>query len=209
MSKRYSEISVYEAAAERFDFIYSHFDRAYISFSGGKDSGVMLNMAIEAAHRHNKLPVNVLIIDLEAQYQHTVDYILRMVSRPEVKAFWVCLPIHLRNAVSQYQPHWICWDENKCQAWVRDYPDHPSVIKDPTYFPFFRKGMEFEEFTIAFAKWFSGRMKTACMVGIRTSESYNRYRTIANFTKSRYQRKQWSTRIAPYAYSFYPLYDGE
>ncbi len=207
MSKKYKNISVYEAAVARFDFIYSNFDKVYISFSGGKDSGVMLNMAIEAARRHGKLPVDVLIIDLEAQYRHTVDYVMRMVSRPEVKAYWICLPLHLRNAVSQYQPHWICWDQDKRHAWVREYPDHPSVIKDPEYFPFFRKGMEFEEFTVAFGKWFAQKQKAACLVGIRTDESYNRYRTIANTSKRRYRLKQWSTGMAHHLYNFYPLYD--
>lgn len=205
--KRYSDKTVHESSVERFDFIYSSFNKVYVSFSGGKDSGVMLNMAIEAARRNNKLPVNVLIIDLEAQYHHTVDFIMRMVSRPEVNAYWVCLPIHLRNAVSQFQPHWICWDEEKRDAWVREYPEHPSVIKDHDFFPFFRKGMEFEEFVLEFGKWFSGSEDTACLVGIRTDESYNRYRTIANFSKARYQYLQWSTGIAPNFYNFYPIYD--
>src|SRR5690606_2017567 len=109
MSKKYRETNVYEASTERLDYIYANFNKVYVSFSGGKDSGVLLNMAIEAARRHNKLPVHVLIVDLEAQYSNTVNYMMRMVSRPEVKAYWVCLPIHLRNAVSQYQSHWICW----------------------------------------------------------------------------------------------------
>jgi len=207
MLKKYKNISVYEAAAERFDFVYEHFNKVYISFSGGKDSGVMLHMAIEAARKHNKLPVHVLIVDLEAQYRNTVDYVMRMVSRPEVKAYWVCLPIHLRNAVSQHQSHWICWDEDKRNAWVREYPDHPSVINTEDYFPFFRKGMEFEEFVVEFGKWFAPGEDTACLVGIRTDESYNRYRTIVNFTKRRYRYKQWSTGIGPNLYNFYPLYD--
>ncbi|KUY28521.1 phosphoadenosine phosphosulfate reductase domain-containing protein [Elizabethkingia ursingii] len=80
MSKVYKMTRVDEATIKRFDFIYSNFEKIYLSFSGGKDSGVMLNMAIEAAKRHNKLPVHVLIIDLEAQYGHTIDYITRMVS---------------------------------------------------------------------------------------------------------------------------------
>ncbi len=130
-----------------------------------------------------------------------------MVSRPEVKAYWVCLPLHLRNAVSQYQPRWICWDTEKRDAWVREYPEHPSVISDTDYFPFFRKGMEFEEFVVEFGKWFAKGERTACLVGIRTDESYNRYRTITNTTKRRYKRKQWSTGIARSAYNFYPLYD--
>lgn len=54
MSKTYKNTTVYEAAVNRFDFIYSNFRKVYVSFSGGKDSGVMLNMAIEAARLHNK-----------------------------------------------------------------------------------------------------------------------------------------------------------
>lgn len=119
-------------------------------------------MAIEVARKHNKLPVHVLIVDLEAQYTNTIDYIQRMVKKPEVNAYWVCLPLHLRNAVSQYQPHWICWDKDKRDARIRDYPEHPSVINDPGYFPFFKTGMEFEEFVLEFGKWFSAGENTAC-----------------------------------------------
>ncbi|KUY29811.1 phosphoadenosine phosphosulfate reductase [Elizabethkingia ursingii] len=207
MSKVYKMTRVDEATIKRFDFIYSNFEKIYLSFSGGKDSGVMLNMAIEAAKRYNKLPVHVLIIDLEAQYGHTIDYIMRMVSLKEVKAYWVCLPIHLRNAVSQFQSHWICWDEEKRSAWVREYPQHSSVIKDQNFFPFFRKGMEFEEFVLEFGKWFSDGEETACLVGIRADESYNRFKTIANFSKTRYKLKQWSTGVGAHVYNFYPLYD--
>lgn len=207
MSRRYQEITVFEATLERLDFIYTHFEKVYVSFSGGKDSGVLVNMAIEVARRHNRLPVNVLIIDLEAQYTATIEYISRMASLPEVKAYWICLPLNLRNAVSQYQSHWICWDESKRDAWVREYPDHPAVIKDSGFFPFFKKGMEFEEFVVEFGKWFANGEAAACLVGIRTDESFNRYRTINNFTKQRYQRKQWSTQIADGLYNFYPIYD--
>ena len=47
--KRYLDKNVYEAAVERFDYIYTNFARVCISFSNGKDSGVLLNLAIEAA----------------------------------------------------------------------------------------------------------------------------------------------------------------
>jgi len=207
MVKKYSNINVYEAAMKRLELVYTDFGKVYVSFSGGKDSGLMLNMAIETARRLGKLPVNVLIVDLEAQYSHTIEYIERMVNKKDVNAYWVCLPIHLRNAVSQFQSHWICWDEDKRDAWVREYPDHPSVIKDKKFFPFFRKGMEFEEFVREFSLWFSQDERTACLVGIRTDESYNRYRTISNFQKRRYRFKQWSTRMAPRIYNFYPIYD--
>lgn len=204
--------NVYEAAVERFDYIYEHFDRVCVSFSNGKDSGVMLNLAIEAARRHGRLPVNALYIDFEAQYRHAIDFTRRMFDRPEVTGWWVCLPIHLRNAVSQFQPHWLCWDPDKRDAWVREFPDNPHVVTDEGYFPFFRRGMEFEEFVPEFARWFSGGKKTACCVGIRSDESLNRFRTIASHSKVTIDRLQWTTRLFPKEddseiYNCYPVYD--
>jgi predicted phosphoadenosine phosphosulfate sulfurtransferase len=129
-----------------------------------------------------------------------------------VIGYWVCLPIHLRNAVSQLQPHWLCWDPDKKDAWVRDLPTHKSVISDESFFPFFKRGMEFEEFVPAFAKWFS-QGKTSCsVVGIRADESLNRYRTIASETKITFKDKQWTTKLFrdeenTQIYNAYPLYD--
>lgn len=210
--KIYSEKNVYEAAVERFDYIYTHFERVCVSFSNGKDSGVLLNLAIEAARRHGKLPVNVLYIDMEAQYAHAIDFTHRMFSKPEVTGWWVCLPIHLRNAVSQIMPYWVCWDHDAKDAWVRDYPKNEHVVTDEGYFPFFRHGMEFEEFVPEFAKWFSQGKKTATCVGIRSDESLNRFRTIASASKVTLDGLQWTTKLFPndqesQIYNCYPIYD--
>ena len=209
--KKYLDINVYEAAKNRLRVIYSEFNRVCISFSNGKDSGVLLNLAIEVAKEMNKLPVHALYIDFEAQYKHAIDFTYEMFNRDEVKPYWVCLPIHLRNGVSQFQPHWKCWDENKKEAWVRDMPNHESVISDIHYFPFFRIGMEFEEFVPEFAKWFSGGEKTCQVVGIRSDESLNRYRTIASNSKITYKNHQWTTKLFRDSdneiYNAYPIYD--
>lgn len=210
--KHYIDKNVYESACERFDYIYTHFERVCVSFSNGKDSGVLLNLAIEAARRHGKLPVNALYIDMEAQYRHAIEFTHRMFSRPEVTGWWVCLPIHLRNAVSQIQPYWIPWEQEKRDAWVREYPDNPHVVKDLGYFPFFRFGMEFEEFVPEFARWFSQGKKTATCVGIRSDESLNRFRTIASDTKITLDGLQWTTKLFPkeensQIYNCYPIYD--
>lgn len=210
--KHYMDKNVYESACERFDYIYTHFERVCVSFSNGKDSGVLLNLAIEAARRHGKLPVNALYIDMEAQYRHAIEFTHRMFSRPEVTGWWVCLPIHLRNAVSQIQPYWIPWEQEKRDAWVREYPDNPHVVKDLDYFPFFRFGMEFEEFVPEFARWFSQGKKTATCVGIRSDESLNRFRTIVSETKITLDGLQWTTKLFPkeegsQIYNCYPIYD--
>lgn len=213
MSKKYSKTeNVYEAAVKRFEYIYNEFDKVCISFSNGKDSGIILNIAIEVATRLNKLPVHAMYIDMEAQYDHAIEYTRKMFNRPEVKGYWICLPIHLRNAVSQFQPHWLCWDPDKKDAWVRELPDHHTVISDENYFPFFRRGMEFEEFTPEFAKWFADDKKTCSVVGIRSDESLNRYRTIKSQSKITYNGKQWTTKLfrddeSSHVYNAYPIYD--
>lgn len=210
-TKVYQDIDVYQAARERFKIIFSEFERVCVSFSNGKDSGVLLNIAIDVARELGKLPVHALYIDMEAQYQHAIDFTHRMFNLPEVTGWWVCLPLHLRNAVSQFQPHWLCWDKDKRDAWVREYPDNEYVITDESYFPFFRRGMEFEEFVPAFADWFSQGKKTACVVGIRADESLNRFRTIRNEHKIPYDGHMWTTKLFPDTekeiYNVYPIYD--
>lgn len=204
--KIYSKKNVYQASLERLDYVFSNFNKIYVSFSGGKDSGVLLHLAIEAAKRHKK-QLGVLIIDLEAQYKHTIDYVTRMASTPDINVYWVCLPIHLRNAVSQFQTHWLCWDDQAKDAWVRDLPNHECVISDISYWDWFRRGMEFEEFVPEFGKWYSQGEPCACLVGIRSDESLNRFRTIKSQEKTTYQGSQWSTLVDGSLYNFYPIYD--
>jgi predicted phosphoadenosine phosphosulfate sulfurtransferase len=205
--KQYLSVNVYQAAIARLEYIFDNFPKVYLSFSGGKDSGVMLNLALQVARQKNKLPLSILIVDLEAQYRHTADYLMRMASHPDVKAYWVCLPIHLRNAVSQFQPHWVCWDPEKKDAWVRQFPNHPTVISNPIYLPFFKFGMEFEEFVPQFGEWFSEGQKTACLVGIRSDESLNRFRTIRNEAKETFNGKMYTTKVTANVYNAYPIYD--
>ena len=46
MSKQYLSENVFDATQRRLEFIFREFDNVYVSFSGGKDSGVLLNLAL-------------------------------------------------------------------------------------------------------------------------------------------------------------------
>lgn len=205
--KSYLDVDVHAAAIERLREVFANFTKVYIAFSGGKDSGVLLNLTVEVAKEVGRLPVDVLYVDLEAQYAHTADYVQRTLSRPEVRPHWICLPLHLRNAVSQVQPHWLCWDEQKRDAWVRAMPENTGVVSDPSTFPFFRRGMEFEEFVPEFGEWLAASENTACLVAIRSDESLNRYRTIRNEAKETLEGRPWTTRVTDHVWSCYPIYD--
>lgn len=206
MAKKYLGKNVYEATKERIEFVFDNFPRVYVSYSAGKDSTVMLHMVADEARKRGKR-FGVLIIDLEGMYKLTIDHMREEIEQYKdlIDLYWVALPIHLRNAVSVYGPFWKCWDPKKKDAWIREQPK--EAITDPNYFPFFRDGMEFEEFVPEFGEWYSQGELTACLVGIRTQESLNRWRTIASRTKERFQDKQYTTKVTNHVYNVYPIYD--
>ena len=44
MLRQYEECDVYEGFQKRLKLIFEEFENVYISFSGGKDSGLLLNL---------------------------------------------------------------------------------------------------------------------------------------------------------------------
>lgn len=206
MLKQPIGISVIEAARQRIAWTFDNFERVYLSFSAGKDSTVMLHLAADAARKRG-VKFGLLIVDLEAQYKFTMAHAATCVAMYAdcIDLHWVCLPIHLRNAVSVYEPFWLCWDPDNKDAWVRALPD--QAINDEGFFPFFSRGMEFEEFVPAFGEWYSQGKSCACMVGIRTDESLNRFRTIVQSKKETHSGKRWTSRVTENCWNVYPIYD--
>lgn len=206
MLKRPIGISVLDAARERIAWTFDNFERVYLSFSAGKDSTVMLHLVADEA-RKRKRTFGLLIVDLEAQYKLTMDHARQCVESvcDVAELYWVCLPLHLRNAVSVYEPFWMCWDPDVKEAWVRELPE--LAINDESYFPFFRRGMEFEEFVPEFGEWFSRGRSCACFVGIRTDESLNRFRTIVQSKKVTFKGKRWTSQVTDHCFNSYPIYD--
>lgn len=206
MGKIYLTTDVLSEAKERIKYTFDNFERIYISFSGGKDSTTMLHLVMDEAIKRNR-KIGMLFIDLEGQYKLTIDHVINCfkIYSDYIEPYWVCLPIHLRNAVSVFETHWMCWDKNAIKSWIREYPE--NCITDFNYFPFFHEGMEFEEFVPEFGKWYSQGKDCACFVGIRADESLNRYRTISSKGKIKYNDKQYTTLVCDNVYNVYPIYD--
>ena len=206
MPKIELEIDVKQAADKRIEWIFDEFEKIYLSFSGGKDSTVMLHLVMKEAIKRDQ-KIGLLFVDLEGQYKTTIDHVKKCFDmyKDYIDPYWVCLPIHLRNAVSVYDPFWICWDKDKEENWIRELPE--GSISDEDYFPFFRKGMEFEEFVPEFGEWYADGQLTACLVGIRTDESLNRFRTISSTKKKMKDGNLWTTLVTENVYNCYPVYD--
>jgi predicted phosphoadenosine phosphosulfate sulfurtransferase len=210
--KVYNDKNVFEASLERIEFAFDNFENLCVSYSGGKDSTVMIQLIEMIAKKKNR-QYDVLFIDMEAQYLMTIEHIKTLKNKLEhIRDFyWVCLPLSLRNAVSVFEPRWICWEKSKKEKWVREMPEF-AINEDNNIFPFFRYAMEFEEFVPEFEKWYSEKYNgVLCghFVGIRCDESLNRFRTIVSMKKDRFKDKPWTTRNKPLenTYSIYPIYD--
>jgi predicted phosphoadenosine phosphosulfate sulfurtransferase len=204
-SKKGKGISVLEAARQRVSDMFENFPCVYVSFSAGKDSSVMLDLVAAEARRRGRR-FGLLLIDLEAQYKLTIEHAEERFSAlgDVADPYWICLPLHLRNATSQIAPYWVCWDPEQRETWVRQPPSR--AITDGSVFPWFRAGMEFEEFIEDFGHWYGRGKATCCLVGIRCNESLDRWRAIVK-PKHSFEGRCWTTWKGRALFNAYPLYD--
>ena len=117
--------NVYELAQERLKVIFNEFDNIYVSFSGGKDSGVLLNMCIDYIRKNNlKIRLGVFHMDYEIQYKMTIDYVDRILeaNKDILDVYRVCIPFRVATCTSMYQSFWRPWEDSKKNIWVRPMP---------------------------------------------------------------------------------------
>lgn len=205
MPKRTIGTDVLTAARERIAWTFDTFDRISLSFSGGKDSTVMMHLVMEEAIARSR-SVSVLFIDWECQFSETIKHVRKMFElyAENIDPYWVALPIKTVNGCSQYEPEWTAWDPNKRNLWTRE-PD-PMSITDKSFFPFYYDGITFEEFVTLFNAWFANGGLSACFVGLRADESLNRFRAMA-MEKEKMHDKPYTTRVVHDAWNVYPIYD--
>ena len=128
LPRREVDQNVYEKTLDRLDHIFKMFDHVCVSFSGGKDSTVCLNLTYEAAKSRNKLPLRVFFYDEEAIPFETEDYVRRVAQLPGIDLEWYCAPLKCSNACSATEKSWYPWAPEDEELWVRPLP--PEAIID-------------------------------------------------------------------------------
>ena len=210
-AKKYLRTNVLQESRDRIKKTFDEVERIYIAFSGGKDSSVMFHLVMEEAQRRG-VRVGVMYIDMEAQYADTIKHALEMFElyKENIDPHWICVPMRLRNALTNYEPQWIAWDPSKQDQWIRQKPDFAKGVKDyPFLLDDMDDGIEFEEFIVMFGQWYGQGKKTAGFIGIRAQESLHRYCAIATWEKKDLMMCgwRWTTKIVDNVYNVYPIYD--
>lgn len=213
MVRQYLQLNVYEALQSRLKFIFEEFENIYISFSGGKDSGLLLNLTLDFRDRfYPGRTVGVFHQDFEAQYTVTTQYIERTFEKLENRAerYWVCLPMATRTALSSYEMYWYPWDDKKKDIWVRPMPEKDYVINlEHNPITTYHYRMHQEDLAKQFGRWYRlshGNGKTVCLLGMRASESLQRYSGFLN-KKYGYKNECWITQQFKEVWCASPLYD--
>lgn len=213
MIRQFMAQNVYDALQDRLKFIFEEFENIYISFSGGKDSGLLLNLVMEYQKKYYPdRKIGVFHQDFEAQYTVTTEYIERTFEqiKDEVEPYWVCLPMATRTAVSSYEMFWYPWDDTKKEAWVRPMPKFDYVINlDNNPISTYKYRMHQEDLAKQFSRWYKishDDKKTVCLLGMRAEESMHRYSGFLN-KKYGYKNNCWISKQFSDVWCASPLYD--
>lgn len=199
-------MNVYEAAKRRIAKAFTHFGYVYVSFSGGKDSGVLLNMVAAEAKRRGRR-FGIFHMDYECQYEMTTEYVAETLKSfaDVADIYHVCVPFKVTTCTSMFQSYWRPWDPTKRGIWVRERPQGSYIS-----FPFLRSNMWDYDFQVAFGAWLAKEKQcpVCCMVGIRTQESLNRWRAIfSDRNYKNYDGWRWTKDMENGVVNAYPIYD--
>jgi predicted phosphoadenosine phosphosulfate sulfurtransferase len=196
----YRNQTVFDAALERIRWLFSEFDHIVVAFSGGKDSTVVFNLTLQVARELGRLPLTVMWIDQEAEWQATHDQACIVMRHPDVRPRWYQMPMRLFNATSKDE-HWLmCWDAAAEDRWMR--PREPDSVHVNDYGTD-RFGALFDAII---AKEYAGQ--SACIIGgVRCEESPAR--TVGLTHMPTHKWATWGKRLTKGEnhVAMYPIYD--
>lgn len=199
-AKIYKQKNVYDASIERINYLFDEFDNVVVGFSGGKDSTVTLNLALQVAEERGRLPLQVMFLDQEAEWQNVIDYIREVMTDERVEPLWLQIPFKLFNATSN-KDHWLqCWNPDDEANWMRTKETYS--LKENIY------GTDrFHDMFQAFFEVHFKDQKACYLAGVRTQESPARFLAVTSDATYKFVTYGKKLNRKMQHYTFYPIYD--
>lgn len=190
--------TVLEAAQKRIARLFDEFADVAVAVSGGKDSTVVLELTLAEAARRKRGPTPVIFIDQEAEWGCVIDYVRKIMNRPDVTPMWVQVPIDIENATSADAPLLHCWRAG--DEWMR--PKEPNALTEDVY-----GTRNFYDLFGKIVKHHWSGKPVAVIGGVRCEESPSRF--VGLTTKPTYLDITWGKVHDARAkqFTFYPIYD--
>lgn len=193
----YSENNVYEAAKERLRWIFQEFQgrNIVVSFSGGKDSTVILNLTKEVMDELGIKKIPVFFCDQEVESPQTIEYVREVMNLPWVEPYWIQSPFQEWNSSAG---KWFnVW--GKGEKWCREKePNNPYTDIE------YDKTKHFKEVLHSMLKYHFGE-DYVNLGGVRIEESPARR---LGLTKGEcYDGVTWGKRSGKESLVFYPIWD--
>jgi predicted phosphoadenosine phosphosulfate sulfurtransferase len=161
--KQYIDTDVYTEAKKRIEHVINTFDHIYISFSGGKDSLVVLRLVEEVYEELGiKKKLNVLFRDEEIIPDDVLDFVKKEYDSGKHNFFYYAVPLKSNKFILGQTMEYIQWDPNR--KWLRPKPDFAITLPEGDTRVFDQYSMD--EFVTQGVKG-----KIAIMTGIRADES--------------------------------------
>jgi predicted phosphoadenosine phosphosulfate sulfurtransferase len=131
MPNRFYAGTVFTEAIERVACLYREGHRVVVSFSAGKDSGVLLEITKLAAEQEGCMPVEAVIRDEEIMFPGTYEYAERVHARADIRLHWLVANQPIINIFNRDCPYWWVFDPLlKPVDWVRQPPSFAEYIPD-------------------------------------------------------------------------------
>lgn len=200
--KIYLEENVYDAAIKRLHRLFDDFKNIIICTSGGKDSTVTMELALQVAEERNRLPIKVLFVDQECEYRMVIEYMRHVMADPRVEPLWLQVPIKITNSVSADMQYLNSWHDG--EEWMRD-KEEISIKENVFGVDEWSSGTN-KIFDAVLAHYFPNQ-KACMLAGVRTEESPTRLAGLT--TQATYKEITWGKKLNKEfdQYTFYPIWD--